>query len=277
MRTSEAGPRAPLFATGTIAGALPFCRIVPIARRPHLLRFAALRASETGPVVHQPAAKSIPLSSGAIGRTPAGCARHRRVGAHRRRRRGNVSRLRPRLGRLHPFAIWRPPGVALFVRLRRQARAVVRQSLHVRRRLRSLRRARRQNSAVRPVRDAPSGGRGGRHRRPVRHLAARPAAWRPARRSDRSHPSCHLSALLRTHVHQRQGWTVRGHQRHCAARHRARLRGISAGDAGDRSAMRHRRRACHRLARHGRLCGARRLAAAVVHCCRPIARERAQS
>jgi Dolichyl-phosphate-mannose-protein mannosyltransferase len=33
---------------------------------PHLLRFAALRASKTGPVVHQPAAKSIPLSSGAI-------------------------------------------------------------------------------------------------------------------------------------------------------------------------------------------------------------------
>jgi len=38
---------------------------VPIAIAPHLLRFAALRASETGPVVHQPAAKSIPLSSGA--------------------------------------------------------------------------------------------------------------------------------------------------------------------------------------------------------------------
>ena len=33
---------------------------------PHLLRFAALRASKIGPVVHQPAAKSIPLSSGAI-------------------------------------------------------------------------------------------------------------------------------------------------------------------------------------------------------------------
>jgi hypothetical protein len=33
---------------------------------PHLLRFVALRASKTGPVVHQPAAKSIPLSSGAI-------------------------------------------------------------------------------------------------------------------------------------------------------------------------------------------------------------------
>jgi hypothetical protein len=39
---------------------------VCIANGPHLLRFAALRASETGPVVHQPAAKSIPLSSGAI-------------------------------------------------------------------------------------------------------------------------------------------------------------------------------------------------------------------
>ena len=39
---------------------------MPIANGPHLLRFAALRASKTGPVVHQPAAKSISLSSGAI-------------------------------------------------------------------------------------------------------------------------------------------------------------------------------------------------------------------
>jgi Dolichyl-phosphate-mannose-protein mannosyltransferase len=39
---------------------------VPIAGRPHL--FAALRASETGPVVHQPAAKPITLSSSAITR-----------------------------------------------------------------------------------------------------------------------------------------------------------------------------------------------------------------
>jgi len=39
---------------------------VRIAFAPHLLRFAALRASKTGPVVHQPAAKSISLSSGAI-------------------------------------------------------------------------------------------------------------------------------------------------------------------------------------------------------------------
>ena len=37
-----------------------------MASWPHLLRFAALRASKTGPVVHQPAAKSISLSSGAI-------------------------------------------------------------------------------------------------------------------------------------------------------------------------------------------------------------------
>jgi Dolichyl-phosphate-mannose-protein mannosyltransferase len=37
-----------------------------MASWPHLLRFAALRASKTGPVVHQPAAKPIPLSSGAI-------------------------------------------------------------------------------------------------------------------------------------------------------------------------------------------------------------------
>ena len=37
-----------------------------IANGSHLLRFAALRASKTGPVVHQPAAKPIPLSSGAI-------------------------------------------------------------------------------------------------------------------------------------------------------------------------------------------------------------------
>jgi hypothetical protein len=36
-----------------------------MASWPHLLRLAALRASKTGPVVHQPAAKSIPLSSDA--------------------------------------------------------------------------------------------------------------------------------------------------------------------------------------------------------------------
>jgi hypothetical protein len=37
-----------------------------MASWPHLLRFAALVASKTGPVVHQPAAESISLSSGAI-------------------------------------------------------------------------------------------------------------------------------------------------------------------------------------------------------------------
>jgi Dolichyl-phosphate-mannose-protein mannosyltransferase len=37
-----------------------------MARWPHLLRFAAERASKTGPVVHQPAVKSISLSSGAM-------------------------------------------------------------------------------------------------------------------------------------------------------------------------------------------------------------------
>ena len=72
------------------------------------------------------------------------------------------------------------------------------------------RRARRQGSAVRPVRDTPARRRGGRHRRPVRHLAARPAPRRPARRSDRAHPPRRLPALLRPHVHQRQGRTVRG-------------------------------------------------------------------
>jgi hypothetical protein len=49
---------------------------VRLAGRPHLLRFAALRASETGPIVHQPAAKSITLSSGAatVARRLDGCA-----------------------------------------------------------------------------------------------------------------------------------------------------------------------------------------------------------
>src|ERR1700724_2817332 len=60
------GASRPAFCNRNYPGALPFCRIVPIANGPHLLRFAALRAFETGPVVHQPAAKSIPLSSGAI-------------------------------------------------------------------------------------------------------------------------------------------------------------------------------------------------------------------
>ena len=129
-------------------------------------------------------------------------------GGDRAARRADVSGLRPRLGRLDPIALWPPAGVAVFVGLHRQARVLFRQSLHVRRRLRPSGHADVEHLAVRSVRDPSARWRDHRDCRTVRDLAARPPARRPARRPDRAGPARHLSALLRTHVHQLQGRAV---------------------------------------------------------------------
>ena len=125
-----------------------------------------------------------------------------------------------------------------------------------------------------PVRDAPVGRRRGRPRRPFRHLAAGAPSRRPARRFDRASTARRLPALLRSHVHEREGHALRGGHGDRAARHRARVRRISARDAGDRRAVRHRHRPRHRIARHGRLCADQCAAAAPAHPRSQIARER---
>ena len=141
---------------------------------------------------------------------PAGRARNRRSRHRCGDHRAHVPRLRPRLGRFHPFAIWRPAARALCVRLSRHARVLVRQSLHVRRRLRHGGVAARQDAAVRPVRDAAARGRRRRPRRAVR-------TWRLGRRIGGPLAGllalvllADLPALLRAHVHQPEGRAVRG-------------------------------------------------------------------
>ena len=108
-------------------------------------------------------------------------------------------------------------------------------------------------------------------------LAAGAAPRRPARRSDRARPPRRLPALLRPHVHQRQGRAVRGGHGDRAARHRARVRRISARHARNDRAVRHRHRPRDRRARHGRLRGGRCGVAASAYSRRPVARERAEA
>ena len=189
----------------------------------------------------------------------------------------DLSRLRPRLGRLHSFAIWRPARVAFYVRIRRQAGAVVRQSLHVRRRIRSSLGPRGQNTAIWPVRDAPACRRRCRTCRPVRHMASGTAPRRSIRWLHGGPAPCHLSALLRPHVHQRQGCAVRDRHGDCDAGHRARLRRISARHAFDRCPVRPRCRFSDRLAGHGRLRRRERVHTAFGRSCREIARERTKT
>ena len=98
----------------------------------------------------------------------------------------HLSRLRARLGRLHPFAI-RQLLVSLYGRALPTTRAFVRQSLHVWRRVRPCRHACCKNSAVRSVRDATADRRRGRPRRPV-------VTWRLGRRL--GGPLAGLIALL---------------------------------------------------------------------------------
>ena len=87
-------------------GVCPFDALSFAAIGPHELSLAAIRASETGPIVHQPAVNSLSSPSQTMPAIAlAGRACDRRAGADRGDRRGDISRLRPRLGRLHPFAI----------------------------------------------------------------------------------------------------------------------------------------------------------------------------
>ena len=165
----------------------------------------------------------------------------------------HLPRLRPELGRLRPLRIRRPAGRVLCIRIARPARAVVGQSLHVRRRLRPPGGARRQGAAVHRVRDAPADGRGGRHARPVRHLADRPPHRWAARGVRGARVARRLPALLRPHVHEPEGFAVRGRDGDPAARSRTRVRAISARDDRDRHAGRRRFRAVVRITHHGRV------------------------
>ena len=159
------------------------------------------------------------------------------VAGDRRRHRGaHLPRLRPRLGRLHARAVRRSAAGAVRFGLRRPARAVVRQSLHVRRRLRHARRARsprccRSTCSRRAAWSARAVGLDRAHR----HLAHRPPHRRPTGRADRARAARDLPALLRAHVHEPEGRAVRGRDGAAAARARARVRGLSAARARARS------------------------------------------
>ena len=143
------------------------------------------------------------------------------------RRRAHLPRLRARLGRLHPRAIRRPAAVALHLGLPRHPRAVVRQSLSLRRRLRHGGGAARQGAAVRSVRDPAAARRRDRHCRPRHHLADRPPRRRPACRTPCARAARHLPALLRPHVHESEGRAVRRGDGAVPARPRAPARSIS--------------------------------------------------
>ena len=75
---AKAGPRAPLFATGTrpapVPAALPFCRIVPDAIAPHCMRFAADAHLRPGQSCTNPRRSRYPCRRGDRSRAPAGCA-----------------------------------------------------------------------------------------------------------------------------------------------------------------------------------------------------------
>ena len=73
-------------------------------------------------------------------------------------------------------------------------------------------------SAVRPVRDPPAHRRRCRHHRAGRHLAARPPPRRAARRLERAGAAGRLPALLRPHVHEREGRALRRRHGRAAAR-----------------------------------------------------------
>ena len=196
------------------------------------------------------------MFSHAIGRTFRRSYRHHHPRDHRRDRGDYFSRLRARLGRRHPVAIWRAAAQALRLRLRRPARPLLRQSLQIRRRLRHGGGACRQGIAVRPVRNAASHRRGGRHRRSDRHLAARPPARRTGRRPGRADAVGRLPALLRAHVHEPEGCALRRRHDAAAARSGARVRRISQAQPTHDAVDRHRHWRCVRFACSRRACRA---------------------
>ena len=139
-----------------------------------------------------------------------------------------------RLGRLYPRRVRRPSGRALCIGISRHTRAVLGEPLHVRRWVRSRRRALGEGRAVQPVRDTTADGRGGRYLRAVHHMAPRSPDRRPARRPDRPRAACDLPALLRPHVHEPEGHPLRGRNGAAAARPHAGVRGISGAVRLDR-------------------------------------------
>ena len=127
------------------------------------------------------------------------------------------------------------------------------QPLLLRRRLRPACGARREDSAVHAVRDAPIDWRGGGNSRARCHMADRPAHGRAARWAHGVDSARHLPALLRPHVHEPEGFPLRGRNGDFPARGDACLGTISTGVAGGREPRRHRLRSVVRFTHHGRV------------------------
>ena len=161
-------------------------------------------------------------------RTCRSVARH-----HQRHLASDIQGLWPRLGRLYPRRIRRPPAAALSLRLPRRPRAVVRQPLHVWRRLRHGGGALAQDHAVRLVRDAPTAWRNRRRARHRDELACRPQGCRSTRRPCRRDHSRPLSDLLRPVLHESEGRAIRGRDDRVDPRPRPPRRGVSRAVAAD--------------------------------------------
>ena len=174
--------------------------------------------------------------------------RHPGAGGRRDRRGSHVPRLWAGLGRLHPRRICRSPAAHVRFRFQGYRRAVVRQSLHVWRRLRHGRRAAAQGHPARAVRNPPPARRHRRRDRPRGDLAARPARRRPARRARGAAAAGAVPDLLRAHVHEPEGCAVRGGDGDPDAGPRPAGRGVSAAFAADHPDRRTWRRAVDRLA-----------------------------
>ena len=185
-------------------------------------------------------------------RRAARCCGLDRARRARRRRAAHLRRLRAGVGRLFAWALRRTAARLLHVRLHGYARLLALQSLLLRRRVRPGRRDLRQDHAVRPVRDAPAHGSTRGSRRPLRGLAHGAPPRRTGRRARRARAARGDAALLRPHVHQRQGYALRGGDGIPGLRDRAQLRGISAAAHPDDPAVRPRARARGRHARHRR-------------------------
>jgi len=121
-----------------------------------------------------------------------------------------LPRLWAGLGRLHPCRICRPASADVRLRLQGYRRAVIRQPLYVWRRLRHGRSVAAQGYSARTVRDTPPVGRDRRHDRPGSDLATWPAGWRSACRAGEPSIAGALPDLLRAHVHEPEGCTLRG-------------------------------------------------------------------
>jgi hypothetical protein len=131
-----------------------------------------------------------------------------RAGVGRFDRRSYIPGLRAGLGRLHPRRICRPAAAHVRFRVQGHRRAVVCQSLYVRRRVRYGRRAAPQGHSAGAVRDAPPARRGRWRHRARGDLAPRPTRQRPVGRTGRAFAARAVSDLLRPHVHEPEGCAV---------------------------------------------------------------------